>query len=235
MAAAGLLWAEFRHAEGSERTTVNRHRNIRRRRVSRPAALLAVAGFVTACATPVEIASIHRPGNVEPAPLTSLLVVGVAATGSDSKRLEGVFRNRLGAVGVETLAGHRVLDEPGTRRTADIRRALERIDADAVLLLRVVRVDVAAGLDEGRTEIKKTCRRGDPYDLFLYDYEELREPDALTLEHTVVLRSELYRSHDGAVLWGIESTCYRKATLDDALNEQALAVVGQLQEAGWLR
>ncbi|MEO0997686.1 MAG: hypothetical protein AAFX58_09220 [Pseudomonadota bacterium] len=205
------------------------------RRIVRRAALLAAAAVLAACATPVEITSIHEPGGVEPAPLGSLLVVGVSATDSDSRRLEGVFQDRLEAAGVETLAGHRVLDEPGARRTADIRRALERIDAEAVLLLRIVRVDVAAGIDAGRTDIKKTCRRGDPYDLFLYDYEELREPDALTLEHTVVLRSELYRGDDGAVLWGIESTCYRKATLDDALNEQALAVVGQLQEAGWLR
>ena len=67
---------------------------------------------------------------------------------------------------------------------AEIDRAAESAGADAILVTHIVSVDTTAGIEEGRVDIRSECRGGDPADYFLYDYDELKEPDTVRLAHT---------------------------------------------------
>jgi hypothetical protein len=78
-------------------------------------------------------------------------------------------------------------------------------------------------------EILSECRGGDPVDYFLYDHRVLREPDSVHLAHTVVVVTSLYDRSTGNRIWTIQSTCFRKAELSEALVDEAKAIVRQLR------
>jgi hypothetical protein len=49
------------------------------------------------------------------------------------------------------------------------------------------------------------------------------------IAHTVVAVSNLYDVSDGERVWTIQSTCFEKASMDEVLQEEAKAIVRQLQ------
>lgn len=51
----------------------------------------------------------------------------------------------------------------------------------------------------------------------------------MKVAHTVVAVSNLYDASNGKRLWTIQSTCFEKASMDEVLQEEAKAIVRQLQ------
>ena len=72
-------------------------------------------------------------------------------------------------------------------------------------------------------------RGGDLVDLFLYDHEFIREPDSVKVAHTVTVVTNLYDVASRDRVWTIQSTCFDKASMEDVLLDEAIAIVRQLQ------
>lgn len=100
-----------------------------------------------------------------------------------------------------------------------------QVEADAILVSQVVSVSTKAEKKEGRVHLKSECRRGEPYDYFLYDHREIREADSVEFAHEVVVVTNLYSTATQKRVWTIQSTCVDKADLDSALQEEAIAIV----------
>ena len=90
-------------------------------------------------------------------------------------------------------------------------------------------VDTKALEQKGRTDVISECREGNPADYFLYEYEEVREPNSVRFAHTVVAVTNLYSATEGQRIWTIQSTCFEKATFDEVLLDEAEAIARQLQ------
>jgi hypothetical protein len=110
--------------------------------------------------------------------------------------------------------------------------AAEAAEADAILITHIVSVSTSADVREGRVDIKSECRGGNPADYFLYDHEELREPDSVSFAHEVVVVSNLYDADTGTRLWTIQSTCVDRAELESVMADEARAIVRQLRRDG---
>ena len=109
-------------------------------------------------------------------------------------------------------------------------RAARRSAADAILVTHIVSVGYERGhRGRGRVDMVAECRGGDPADYFLYDYEELKEPDTVRLAHTVVAVTNLYDAGESKRVWTIQSTCFEKATMNEVLLEEANAIARQLK------
>lgn len=158
-----------------------------------------------------------------------LLVISVAGDTGSRRRLEELITRQLASADIAAVAGYTQTGLKTTLLQDEIDAAARNAGADAILITHIVSVDTRVDIDEGRIDVESECRRGDPIDYFLYDHRELKEPDSVKVAHTVVAVTNLYDASDGERLWTIQSTCFEKASMDEVLQEEARAIVRQLQ------
>lgn len=200
-------------------------------KITRASSLLsAMTLFVlAACVPQTEVIKLYDNSDRVSQKYEQLLVVSVVGDIGTRRRLEELISGHLEAANVAAIAAY---TETGLRTEMlqdEIDAAARHTDADAILITHIVSVDTRVDVDPGRTHIFSECRGGDPIDFFLYDYRELKVPDSVKIAHTVVAVSSLYDASDGERLWTIQSTCFEKASMDEVLQEEAKAIVRQLQ------
>ena len=183
--------------------------------------------LVSACAQQTEVVKLYdNTGNGRQ--YQQFLVVGIAADPATRRHLEDAITGELRRANVVALQGYTETGPQTTLLQADINAAAGRVAADAILVTHIASVATTAELEEGRVDVLSECRGGDPAEYFLYDYEELKEPDTVRIAHTVVAITNLYDAADGERIWTIQSTCFEKATMDEVLLEEARAITRQL-------
>lgn len=192
-------------------------------------ALVATALIlVTGCARQTEIIRLYD-NTGDDQQYARFLVVGIAAQPEMRHRLEDVVSNQLRAAGVVAIPGYEETGPQTTLLQEEIDAAADSAGADAILVTHIASVVTTAEFEEGRVDVLSECRTGDLAEYFLYDYEELKEPDNVRFAHTVVVVTNLYDAGDRERIWTIQSTCFEKATMDEVLLEEARAITRQLQ------
>lgn len=192
--------------------------------------LLALVFFVAGgCARQTEVVKLYDDPERETNTYQRLLVVDISSNRDQQQEFENEIVDRLMRERVEAIASHTMLDASEGLRQDEIRRVSAEIGADAILVTHIASVDTKVALEEGREDIKWTCRGGDPVDYFLYEHEVVREPDSVKLAQTVIVISNLYDAGSQQRVWTIQSTCFEKATISEALLEEAIAIARQLR------
>lgn len=158
-----------------------------------------------------------------------LLVVDI----SSDKQLRRDFENQivsgLESAGVGAVASHTKLSYGDGILQDDINRTGRAVGADGILITHIVSQETSVERQEGREDIVRTCRRGDPVDYFLYDSKILKESDSVKLALTVVVVTNLYDASSSNRIWTIQSTCFKKDNLRDVFLEEARAIIQQLR------
>ncbi len=158
----------------------------------------------------------------------TLLVIGIADDPSTRRNLEDMVAAGIKDRGANSVAGHTHTGPGTTLLQSAINEAASQAGADGILVSHIASVDTQMDVEAGRTEVYAECRGGDPADYFLYDYEELQVPDTVRVAHTVVVISNLYDVQSGERVWTIQSTCFNKSTMNEALVDEAEAIARQL-------
>ncbi len=199
--------------------------------IARASSLLSAMTLfvIAACVPQTEVIKLYDNSDRGSQKYERLLLVSVVGDIGTRRRLEELISGHLEAANVAAIAAY---TETGLRTEMlqdEIDAAARHANADPILITHIVTVDTRVDIDPGRTHILSECRGGDPIDFFLYDYRELKVPDSVKIAHTVVAVSSLYDASDGERLWTIQSTCFEKASMDEVLQEEAKAIVRQLQ------
>ena len=184
---------------------------------------------IVGCAPQTEVIKLYDKSDDISQTYERLLVISVAGDTNSRRRLEELISGHLESANVGAVAGYQETGLKAEMLQDDIDTAAKNANADAILITHIVSVDTRVDLAPGRTDILSECREGDPIDYFLYDYRELKEPDSVKVAHTVVAVTNLYDASNGERLWTIQSTCFEKASMDEVLQEEAKAIVRQLQ------
>ena len=191
--------------------------------------VLAAAAMLAACAPQTEIVKLYDAGGTDNRPYERLLVVAITADSDSRRQLEDMISTQLQQAGVASVSAHTRTGAKTVLKQQEVNEAARESGADAILITHIVSTDVQAEKQEGRTNFRAECRGGgDPADYFLYDYDELKEPDTVRVAHTVVAVTNLYDAADRRRLWTIQSTCFDKETMDEVLLEEAAAIARQL-------
>lgn len=190
---------------------------------------VALAFLLCSCAPQTEMVKLYDNPSAGDRQYQRLLVIGVAGDVESRRRLEDVVSEKLRDAGAAAVAGYTMTGPKTTLLQDEIDDAARKSDSDAILITHIVSVDTTVEMRNGRGHIISECRGGDPADYFLYDYEELKEPDTVRLAHTVIAVTNLYDAADGERIWTIQSTCFEKATMNEVLIEEAEAITRQLQ------
>ena len=192
--------------------------------------LVALAFFViVGCARQTEVIKLYDNSDSISQKYERLLVISVASDTNSRRRLEELISGHLETANIGAIASYTETGLKTEMLQDEIDHAAKNAHADAILITHIVSVDTRVDLAPGRTDVLSECREGDPIDYFLYDYRELKEPDSVKVAHTVVAVTNLYDASNGERLWTIQSTCFEKASMDEVLQEEAKAIVRQLQ------
>lgn len=192
--------------------------------------LVAMTVFVIlGCARQTEVIKLYDNSDSISQKYERLLVISVASDTGSRRRLEELIANHLETASIDAVAGYTETSLKTAMLQDEIDNAAKSAKADAILITHIVSVDTRVDLTPGRTDVLSECREGDPVDYFLYDYRELKEPDSVKVAHTVVAVTNLYDASNGERLWTIQSTCFEKSSMDEVLQEEAKAIVKQLQ------
>jgi len=186
------------------------------------------------CAPQTSVVKIYedpiRPTN----PYERLLIVDVTSDHGLQQLFEDEIAATLQREKIIAIPSHTFLDTRNGVNQDDINRVGDEVGADGILVTHIAAIDTELDVVEGRTELVSTCRRGNPADYFLYDYEQIAEPDSVKIAHTVVVMSSLYDGISHKRKWTIQSTCFEKASTSSALIEAASAIVRQLVIDGFI-
>lgn len=185
--------------------------------------------LIAACAQQTEVIKLYDNSARAGQKYERVLVISVVGDTGLRRRLEELVSRHLESARVTAIPGYTETGLKTEMLQEEIDDAARNANADAILITHIVSVDTRVDLDPGRTDISTECRGGDPVDYFLYNHRELKEPDSVKIAHTVVAVTSLYDASDGERLWTIQSTCFEKSSMDEVLQEEAKAIVRQLQ------
>jgi hypothetical protein len=191
-------------------------------------AVFAVA-LASGCARQTEVVKLYDEPGRGAKTYQRLLVINVSSSRSEQQQFENEIARHLRQSGVAAISGYTKFDSSTGLLQEDIDRVSEEVGADGVLISHFVSVDTEMGTDKGREEIISTCRRGDPLQHFVYDHKVLKEPDSVKLAHTVIVVTNLYDVIGQNRIWTIQSTCFEKSSMAEAINDEARAIAQQLR------
>jgi hypothetical protein len=186
---------------------------------------------LASCAGSTTVEKLYQDPEARGQTFSRILVVGIASDAGERRQMEELVSEQL-ARHIESVPSYERLGLASVITQDALDMAAESAEADAILITHVVSVSTTAEVNKGRVDIKSECRGGNPADYFLYDHEELREPDSVSFAHEVVVVSNLYDADTGARLWTIQSTCVDKAELESVMADEARAIVRQLRQDG---
>lgn len=190
--------------------------------------LFSMAG----CGSQAEIEKLYHDRAAGAVPYERLLVVGVAGDADQRQRIEDLIAANLADESVSAIPAYTRIGTSPVLLQDEIDEAAATTRSDGILIAHLVSASVNPEVREGRVDVMSECRGGNPIELFLYDHEELREPDSVTFAHEVTMVSNLYDTGSGARIWTIQSTCFDKAEFDAVLRQEARAIVRQLRRDG---
>jgi len=194
----------------------------------RTASTVAMILALAACAPQTEVVKLYDDSGGD-RHFSRLLVVDVASDADSRQQFEDLVADELHGIGAEAVPAHTLTGPKTTLTQAEINAAATKAGADGILVTHIASVTMASEREEGRTNVVAECRGGDLADYFLYDYEELKEPDSVRVAHTVVVVTNLYDAASGNRVWTIQSTCFEKDSLEEALIDEAGAIARQLR------
>ncbi len=187
---------------------------------------LVMAGL-TGCSRPtrVDTTRYSKPEHT----YSRILVVGLSNDLTRRYRFETTMTAALRRTGNEAWASSAILDSGVDLTPETVRAAAQQVDADALLITRLVNQRVKTTEIEGRTRVKTRRKNETPLDFFRYDYNEYDEPGYVLLSSDVELRTDFYATSDGRLIETIDTLTYEKETEFEVLNEATSAIVRQLR------
>lgn len=195
----------------------------------RPFALVGICLLAVACAQQTKVVHLYKNEQRLSEQYARLLVVSISDDVGTRRRQEELIVKHLNAENVTGIASYQQTGLKSELLQNDVDAAARNSNADAILITHIVSVETDLNVQPGRTDIKSVCRGGEPIDYFLYDHRELKEPDTVNIAHTVIAVTNLYAAADGERIWTVQSTCFQKSSMDEALQDEAKAIVRQLK------
>jgi hypothetical protein len=197
-------------------------------------ALCALA--LLGCGTADRVVKLYENPEFVGGPFTNILVVGVHEDADARRRFESGVAGAIRKGGTSATPSLNFMrSSDGISRDAIV-EIVERENFDAVLVTRLVDLDVQIERREGRSTAQAQRRDDLPLvDFFRYDYVEYQDPMTTTAVRTVVLVTDLYNVADESKVWGVESTSIQKDSVFDLFNGISDALAGALSTDNLIR
>jgi hypothetical protein len=193
-------------------------------------ALLLVTSLLAGCAKGTKITPVRHESRPAQAPYAKILVVGVTPNEGLRWRWERTMTATLQDEGLTAWSSVKIMGYETPLNRDNVVLAVRETGADAVLVSRLIRQDVAPKGVDARAEAKKRRRDQYVFDIFRYDYEEIEEPSYTLLTSTVEIGTDLYETTEGRLIYSLNTITYQKQTEWEVLDEVTIAITKRLRK-----
>jgi hypothetical protein len=170
------------------------------------------------------------------APYTRILVVGAHAETGTRRTFEDSVVRALASLGAEARSSLAVMDEAANIDRESVVAAARETGADAVLVTRVVDIEVKSEIEQGQTQAELARRNDVPLaDFFRYEYVESADAMTLTTVRTVILDTDVFDAASEKRVWSVESTSFDKQTAYGVIDGVADAISAELARDGLIQ
>ena len=190
-------------------------------------------GLIAGCASgpKTSVKRAELADNLPNAPYSTVLVIGIASNPGDGRR----FANELAAM----ITNSKTVAKPSHRENAggelteeSLRDVIQRIEADAVLVSSVKKLEFATKVDTEYTEVSQTHKDGNLFDFFRYEYKEVKSPEFVKLTYDVTLTTDVYDSATGKKVYALETTTVDGDSAFEIILSESMAIAKQLRSDG---
>jgi hypothetical protein len=196
----------------------------------------ALVALVAGCQS-TSIQSAWYDTNFRGGPMRKIVVVGSVDTVSDGRVFEDIFAARLGAAGVEGIAGYTVIADELRAAEAPFGAAVAKTGADGLLLIRLLRVDT-------RTQVSTTMVAGgmgwgwgggwgggwgSPFGPTMVPVQQVSQYDLATVE------SKLFDVQTKQLVWAATTTTFNPTSVARETPGFADVIIGQLVQRGIIK
>lgn len=186
--------------------------------------------LLAACASSTSITTTYSDDAYANSSFNNFLVIVVAGDYNSRAQFERTVVSGLRNQGASAEAYYSVVGGNKPINNEAVLGAVKSGNFDAMLVTRVIEQQMNVDVDSGPAGGKSTNIGGNPLDFFRYEYEELNEPDKISFNATVVLRTELFATQDEKMIWGIETSSTDEAIGGMLIEKIAAAIVDQLAQ-----
>jgi len=184
--------------------------------------LLTLSG----CGGSAKVTSEWSEARARSGPYGSVLVVGVTESGRQRRRFEDSLTEKLGKKGITAWASNRIMPVDAEINRENVMAAVGKTSATAVVVTQLVDEEISTKEVPGRTEMTTGTSRG----FFSYDYDEYEEAGYLKVRSSVTLLTEVYETHNGALIYKVRTTSTNKRSDFEILDEQTSAIAKRLKK-----
>lgn len=195
-----------------------------------PGALLLCALLLSACGKGTKVSPVRHEARPAEAPYSKVLIVGITPNEGLRWRWERLMAQTLEDRGLTAWASVKEMGYETPLNRDNVVVAVRKTGADAVLVSRLIRQDVAERGVDARKEAKKRRRDEYIFDFFRYDYDEIEVPSYTLLTSTVEINTDLYETTEGRLIYSINTVTFQKQTEWEVLDEVTIAIAKRLRK-----
>lgn len=190
--------------------------------------------LLAACASSTSVTTTYSDDAYANASFDNFLVIAVAGDYNSRAQFERTVVSGLRTEGASAEAYYSVVGGNKPINSEAVLAAVRSGNFDAMLVTRVIDQQMNVDVDSGPAGGKSTNIGGNPLDFFRYEYEELNEPEKISFNATVVLRTELFATQDEKMIWSIESSSTDEVFGGLLIEKIAAAIVDRLAQSEFI-
>lgn len=196
------------------------------RTAGRMALLLLAAALLSSCAS-TRFTSAWRDSGYQGPELRKIVVVGISGETAARRVFEDSFAKALEQAGVEAVPGYTLVPDKPERPVEQLREAVEKIHADAVLVARALRSEQRLDYTPGHVRVMPGYYGG----FWGYYGSALIEEPRFYSYRVVTIETNLWPTgKDGKVLWSATSETTDPENIQKATGELADLVIAELRK-----
>jgi hypothetical protein len=190
-------------------------------------------GLIVGCASgpKTTVKKAELADNAPKAPYANVLVVGIASNPGDGRRFANELAAKITNSKTVALPSHR--ENSGGKLTEEsVRNVIQSMEADAVLVSSVKKLEFSTKVDAERTEVAQARKSGNLFNFFRYDYTEVKSPELVKLTYDVTLTTDVYDSTTGEKVYTLETITVNGDTAFEIILSESTMIAKQLRRDG---
>lgn len=197
--------------------------------------IVSAMALLAACnSTPSRTVSTFEGPQYQGPAFTKVLIIGMADSYDNRTAFERELAREIGGSGASATPSYTLMAVDAPIERESVVKIVEDGGFDSVLITRPLKRDAAASVKTARASgqaVRKDSEGGMP-NLFRYDYEELNEPDIISLQYDVVIGSELFSAETKERVWSIEADISDQASIGVLIIDASDIIATQLRTDG---
>ncbi len=197
--------------------------------------IVSAMALTAACTSaPARTVSTFEGPTYQGPAFTRVLVIGMADSYDNRTVFERELAREIGASGASATPSYTLMAVDAPIDRDSVVKLVDEGGFDAVLITRPLKRGAAADVKTGPASTQAVRKDSDGMmpNLFRYDYEELNEPDIVTMQYDIVIGSELFSAATKERVWSIEADVSDQASMGVLIIDASDVIAAQLRKDG---